>query len=183
MKPTTRFKVLILRIGSINNEVLESICNGLNGSYEGISCAILSEMMQLPNQALDTLRNQYYSSLILKNISELKESKRFNADRILGVTNVDLYVPTIDFVFGEAQYKGKVALISLYRLRPEFYNQPPNQSLLKNRASKEATHEIGHTLGLVHCHDSKCVMYFSNSIYDTDKKRIQFCEKCRTAIK
>jgi archaemetzincin len=100
-----------------------------------------------------------------------------NLVRLLGVTDVDLYVPSLNFVFGEAKCPGNVAVISIFRLDPRFYGEE-NESLLYRRAVKEAVHELGHTFGLTHCEDSSCVMFFSNSIYDTDRKHETFCGRC-----
>jgi archaemetzincin len=99
-------------------------------------------------------------------------------ERVLGVVDVDLYATDLNFVFGEADPKEGVAVISLARLRQEFYDLPPNQALFQERTLKEAIHELGHTYGLGHCPDSTCVMHFSNSLEDTDKKSWRFCNKC-----
>ncbi|HVP27089.1 MAG TPA: matrixin family metalloprotease, partial [Candidatus Bathyarchaeia archaeon] len=87
-----------------------------------------------------------------------------------------------NYVFGEAESPGKAALISLYRLKPEFYGKKPNTELFIERSTKEAVHEIGHTLGLNHCSNPFCVMYFSNSIFETDRKQSLFCNKCYLKI-
>jgi archaemetzincin len=98
-------------------------------------------------------------------------------DRVLGVTDVDLYAPSLNFVFGEAECPGDVALVSLFRLDPKFYDQK-DDLLLSQRTLKEAVHELGHTFGLRHCGSLDCVMFFSNSIYDTDRKQERFCTSC-----
>jgi len=103
-------------------------------------------------------------------------------DSVLGVTTRDLYVPGLNFVFGEAHCPGKIAAISLFRLNPKFYGQSADNQLFYERAVKEAVHEVGHMLGLLHCRNSSCVMFFSNSILDTDRKKSTFCEKCSTSI-
>jgi archaemetzincin len=104
------------------------------------------------------------------------------AGMILGVTGVDLTAPGLNFVFGLADPPARCAVISLARLYPEFYGQPRNPALFKERAVKEAVHELGHLLGLDHCPDPACVMAFSNSLADTDRKGPGFCERCRERL-
>jgi archaemetzincin len=102
---------------------------------------------------------------------------------ILGVANVDLFMPGLNFVFGLADPGSRVAVISLARLYPEFYGQPRNPQLFKDRALKEAIHEIGHILGQGHCPNPACIMHFSNTLSDTDRKGPGFCDKCKSLIK
>ncbi|MDP2045270.1 MAG: archaemetzincin family Zn-dependent metalloprotease [Deltaproteobacteria bacterium] len=101
---------------------------------------------------------------------------------ILGVTGVDLTVPGLNFVFGLADPGGRAAVISLARLYPEFYGQPRDPGRFKARAVTEAVHELGHLLGLGHCPDPVCVMAFSNSLADTDRKGPGFCLLCRKML-
>ena len=101
---------------------------------------------------------------------------------ILGVTGVDLTAPGLNFVFGLADPESRAAVISLARLYPEFYGQPRNPALFKERAITEAVHELGHLLGLGHCPDPACVMFFSNSLADTDRKGPGFCRRCREKL-
>ena len=101
---------------------------------------------------------------------------------ILGVTGVDLTAPGLNFVFGLADPRGRAAVISLARLYPEFYGQPRDPGRFKARAVTEAVHELGHLLGLGHCSDPACVMAFSNSLADTDRKGPGFCRACREKL-
>jgi len=98
-------------------------------------------------------------------------------EKIWGIIDDDLYVPKLNFVFGEAGQR--VAIISLTRLRNEFYNLPKDQTLFRKRVLTEGVHELGHTYGLVHCRNPHCVMFFSNSLIDTDVKGPDFCRKCK----
>jgi archaemetzincin len=104
--------------------------------------------------------------------------RKVPVDRLLGVTAFDLFVPGMNFVFGEARCPGPVAVVSTNRLRPS----PKNTRLFRERVIKEAVHEIGHTHGLKHCLDPLCVMYFSENIADTDRKKTDFCGECRSAL-
>jgi len=169
-------KIVILRIGPIDIDVVGNIQSTLCKVFYGSNCAIIEDVMPIPLDTYNAIRHQYHSSSVLAKIHDC--SKKFGSDRVLGVTDVDLYVPHLNFVFGEAQCPGRNAIISLCRLKPEFYGQSANKELFIERSMKEAVHEIGHTLGLRHCHNQACVMFFSNSILDTDQKKPTFCEKC-----
>ena len=98
-----------------------------------------------------------------------------SGDRVLGLVDMDIFAHELNFVFGEADVAGGKALISLKRLRQEFYGLPKNENLFRERALKEAVHELGHTYGLRHCPNPACVMHFSNSLHDTDLKGWDFC--------
>lgn len=164
-------------------EVAESFLSRLSEELENIFVKAkfeLKEPLSLPKEAYNPLRGQYLSTKILNRLVEA--TNRLKADKVLGVTNVDLYVPRLNFVFGEALCPGEAALISLFRLNPELYGEPNGGKFLK-RALKEAVHELGHTFGLRHCSNPKCVMFFSNSLLDTDRKGERFCLECERKFK
>ena len=130
--------------------------------------------MDLPGYAFDENRGQYNSKVILKRLISLSRGQF----RLLAVTPVDLFVPILKYVFGLAQVGGPCAIISTYRLYPQFYGGEPDRKLLMDRVGKTALHEFGHSLGLTHCRNRRCVMYSSVKIEDTDLKRSGFCSTC-----
>lgn len=96
-------------------------------------------------------------------------------------TELDLAVPVLTFVFGEALLRGGAAVVSLHRLRNEFYGLPPDEDVLLERALKETLHELGHTQGLRHCHDWRCVMSSAHAVERVDLRAAAFCPACAAA--
>jgi len=133
-----------------------------------------------PEDSFDPMRRQYHSTKILK---EMLDTLPSDAIKMIGIVPFDLYIPILTFVFGEAQLGGKVGIVSLARLRQDFYGLPPNQALLQRRLIKEIKHELGHTFDLVHCSLRECVMSVANNIANVDSKGITFCEGCKDLLR
>ncbi len=169
--------IYILPLGEIDQEILAAIKTELTIIFQ-VPTKILATVTN-PAYAYEPKRCQYYSTKILKEISEQLPG---DGIKILGITEVDLCTPVLTFVFGEAQLDGKAAIISLSRLRQEFYKLPNNMKILINRVIKEAIHELGHTFGLVHCSDSQCVICFSPNVLSVDHKGHNFCPLCQEIL-
>ncbi len=165
-------------IGAVDRTVLDSIAAAVR---EACQCGTEpGEAISVPRNTYNARRRQYNSTRILKALEALKpEQYQF----LLGVIDQDLYVPELNFVFGEADMIAHIAVIGLPRLRQEFYGFDPDPGLFLQRAAKEAIHEVGHLKGLGHCHDPRCVMHFSNSLEETDMKQAKFCSHCRNKLK
>jgi len=154
-------------------DVLEQLAARLARTFR-TPCRIRPEVFD-PSFALDQNRQQYHSTAILQRLERASDPDA----RILGVTAHDLYVPVLTFVFGEAQLDGNCAVVSTARLMEEFYGLPPNPTLMRERLTKEAAHELGHTFGLRHCVDWRCVMSSSHGVELLDVKSADFCLDCR----
>ncbi len=135
--------------------------------------------LPLPEGAFDAKRGQYESVEFMKTVARCRPS---DAARILGVTEVDLAIPMLTFVFGQAQLDGPVAVLSLCRLRQEFYGQPGDETLFRERVVKEVLHELGHTFALTHCADPKCAMSLATHIGLVDSKEERYCPHCGSQL-
>jgi archaemetzincin len=135
---------------------------------ESFGCeVVIASTVRLPDGAWNPARRQYLSTSLL---DALARAKRPGWERLLGVADVDLYVPELNFVFGEGDSSRGVGVLSLARLRGP-------AALFRKRAATEAVHELGHTYGLTHCDDPHCVMWFSNTLAETDRKGTRFCPR------
>lgn len=170
-------RIGILGIGNIARRVLAVTAQGLEKILPETKCSVVSDVLAVPMYAYDRGRRQYKSSLILNDVRTYGIEQR-DFDRILGLIDADVYGLGLNYVFGEAYAPGIAGLVSLTRLRPEFYGEAANEALFMQRLIKESVHEMGHTLGLLHCPLNFCVMHFSNSIFEVDKKQSLFCDQC-----
>lgn len=165
-------KIYLTPIGEIDKSLLERLKDPLQERFK-LNVEISSSLPILED-AYNSKRNQYLASPIL---CQLKKSIQHDAKRTLGIIDKDLYTYGLNFIFGMADLKMQACLISITRLRESYYGKSENEGLFSQRVLKEAVHELGHTFGLRHCNDPKCVMHFSNSLLDTDIKEADFCRK------
>jgi archaemetzincin len=128
-----------------------------------------------PVEAWDARRKQWSSSRILSWLAATVPS-----GRVLGVTDQDLFIPILTFVFGEAQLGGRTAVISTARLAEPGL---PDDRIVLERLAKEAVHEVGHVYGLLHCDTPDCVMARSSTVRDVDRKRGELCPSCRAQVR
>ncbi len=165
----------LVRIGDVEPALLEALRAPLARHFRR-PCQVADAQLE-PAFALHPEREQYHSTEL---ITRLESFRRPDTWRLVGVAAVDLYIPILTFVFGEAQMQGSCAVISSFRLRQEFYGLPADAALTHERLLKEAVHEVGHTLRLTHCASYECAMSASHSVELIDLKSAQFCAGCRT---
>jgi len=167
----------IVPIGEIAEPLLVSLKESIFQTFK-IQTRIRKHPFDL-SSVYDPIRNQYNSSgLLLQVINDTPPETL----KILGVTELDLFIPIFTFLFGEAQLNGVGALVSAHRLHNPFYGIPENEELFKNRLLKEGIHELGHTFGLIHCFTLRCVMNTSTYVEDIDQKSAHFCRACEREV-
>lgn len=127
-----------------------------------------------PVHTFDPARGQHSSTAILRWLAERVPA---GTRKLLALTDVDLFIPVLTFVYGEAVLNGSVAVVSTARMGAG------DPRLLVPRVVKTCVHEIGHTFGLVHCDHDRCVMRRSTSVAGLDAKGVSFCMDCRVRFR
>jgi len=158
------------------NDPPNFILNEIKGNYEKIFNfpVLIGKNIKIPDNFRNSSKNQYP---VRKLLFYIKENIVDDCLKIIGVINKDIYEEGYNFLFGSAEFNGKYAVVSLFRLYDE------DKNLFLNRSIKESIHELGHTFGLNHCNNKSCVMNFSLTINDVDIKEKYFCKLCETKLK
>lgn len=160
-----------------NKSLLDYVVNELSSKFSG---PVIIDNMQIPiDNAYSASRLQFFSTQIIANAAQ---KTYYLNGKVLILTSLDLYVPALTYIFGEAQLKGKHSIISACRLHEEFYSGLSNEQLLIDRTIKEALHELGHNFGLKHCSNWDCVMHSSPGIEEVDIKGKFYCKECRKVL-
>jgi archaemetzincin len=168
----------VVSLGDVPEIALKVIAAHITGYYK-LPVQILPPLGH-PDYAFDERRFQYDAGIILKAFESIQFKDH---DKVIGVLNLDLFVPIFTYVFGEAKQGGKFALISLFRLGKNPDGSPSPSSLIFERAAKVALHELGHLFNLLHCQEKKCLMNFSGGVEDLDNTPIYLCRYCSTYFK
>ncbi len=139
-----------------------------------------SDEKSLPDRAYDPGRNQYRAEVLI----ELADESG-SGDTNLAVTSADLYYRRRNYVFGLAYLDGGASVVSTARLQTSSdggFSERNPQEVISERVRKEIVHEVGHTLGLEHCDNTRCVMSFSPTVHDVDRKAETLCGTCQRTI-
>ena len=174
MKATT---ITILTFGRFEKGFLDKISDVVVQEFN--SMVSFKEAHIDISEFYDPVRRQYNGDKLLKEVAALNGA---GDSKTIGLFNVDLFIPILTYIFGQAQLNGKTAIASYFRLSNERYGMPADDNLLLQRFTKEVIHELGHTFGLIHCHTPPCVMRSSTYVEDIDQKETRLCAKCRILL-
>ena len=169
--------IALISYGHFEREFLESIADTVMHEY-GYQVRIEDSHIDL-TEFYDPTRKQYDGNRLLKKI-DLKYGSK--AIKTIGLFRVDLFIPILTYIYGQAFLNGSTGIASLFRLNNERYGMPMDDNLLLERFKKEVVHELGHTFGLKHCHNPSCVMVSSTYVEDIDQKSAELCKNCRQEI-
>ena len=168
--------IVISPVGDVDSELFEPIRIGINRIF-GYKTKVIPLLPDV-SFALDPKREQHHSTPILK---KLEKAAPVQAIKVIGITSVDLFIPILTHVYGEAQIGGAACIISTHRLAEGLFLSADKDTYYE-RVAKEAVHELGHTFKLRHCKDNACIMHYCRSIKDVDKKSQQLCRYCKTLL-
>ena len=172
--------VVIRPVNKLDNDLLNFLIRALSKEFDYANVTVSNTPKIDIEDFIDGMRNQIRSSELLYCV--LEKMKPTGEMKILLICDMDAYTGDLNFVFGEAYRGGRAAAIYLPRLRQEFYHLKPDELLFRDRIVKEAIHELGHSFGLYHCANKKCLMHFSNFLQDADFKKGSFCRNCKNNI-
>jgi archaemetzincin len=174
MNPQT---ITLLSFGLFDRGFLEKISETVAHEY---NCLVVIKDARIDiSEFYDPGRRQYNGDKLLREVDSVNIN---GSAKAIGLFNVDLFIPILTYIFGQAQLGGRTAIASLYRLSNERYGMKADNNLLLERFKKEVIHELGHTFGLIHCHTPTCVMRSSTYAEDIDQKDVQLCPKCRAML-
>lgn len=165
--------IRIVPINTVDATFLDRLATCLEERF--LASARLERSLVVARSSLNATRGQLFVSTLSNKVARAHPG----ADGVLlAVTDFDLYKTSHRFVFGDADETQSTSVVSVHRLRSEFYGEPPDSNQLFQRTLKESIHELGHAYGLKHCYNARCAMYYSHSIFETDNKMPHFCEIC-----
>ncbi|MFZ4545967.1 MAG: archaemetzincin family Zn-dependent metalloprotease [Bacteroidales bacterium] len=169
--------ITLLSFGHFDRGLLEKISEAVAQEF---NCTVLVKEVRRDLTAFfDPSRRQYNGDQLLKEVVIMSVP---TSTKTIGLFNVDLFIPILTYIFGQAQLGGSTAIASIYRLSNEKYGMLPDENIAYERFKKEIIHELGHTFKLLHCHSTSCVMHSSTYVEDIDQKEAGFCPKCRSLL-
>ncbi|MCX6286615.1 MAG: archaemetzincin family Zn-dependent metalloprotease [Bacteroidetes bacterium] len=169
--------ITLISYGYFGKQFLEKIAEAVKQEYK-FPVNFKESHLDL-SEFFDPGRRQYNGNKLLHAVEAIS---RPEALKTVGLFSVDLFIPILTYIFGQALLNGRTGIVSLYRLSNERYGIEADDKLLLERFTKEVIHELGHTFGLIHCMAPSCVMRSSTYVEDIDQKNQNLCHHCREQL-
>lgn len=169
--------ITLISFGYFEKEFLEKTADAVNAEFH---CPVnIRDGHADLGEYYDSARRQYNGNELLKLVDSTRPP---DSAKTIGIFNVDLFIPILIFIFGQAFLGGATGIASLYRLNNERYGMIADNTMMLERLKKEVIHELGHTFGLIHCQNPTCVMRSSTYVEDIDQKEQHLCSGCRSEL-
>lgn len=175
-------RIYLIPAGSIDKKVLEDLKSGIPGLFPISTGVTIDPAQELSSDGYDASRKQYSAEMALAHIAA-RTTIDTSSECALIITGADLYTQGSDHAFGFADAKKVMGVLSLARLKNEFYGLKPDERLFHDRVLKEALYELGRSWGLGDCKNPRCAMYFSKEVADIDKKQDRLCVECDKSLR
>ncbi len=170
----TEENIILISFGYFDRDLIDSISGDISHEFQA-SVKTREGFLDL-GEYYDPARRQYNGTTLLKKVdSDFAEAY----SKTVGLFNVDIFIPILTYIFGQAYLNGRSGIVSIFRFSNERYGMKPDDQVLRDRFRKEVIHELGHMYGLVHCTDPVCVMRSGSYVEDIDQKEHTLCLKCR----
>lgn len=170
-------KIILISFGYFGKMLLEDVVEDVRHQF--LLPVVIKEGRLDLSDFYNPARNQYDANKLLK---EIDTSFGSDKSKTLGIFNVDLFIPILTYIFGQAFLNGRTGIASVYRLSNERYGMKKDDELFVSRFKKEIIHELGHCFGLIHCQNPTCVMRSSTYVEDIDQKEHLLCGKCKAQL-
>lgn len=169
--------IVLISFGGFEKALLDALVHTVSKEYQ--YPVLVRELHYDLNDYFDPGRRQYNGNQLLQVVEKLVGPP---AVKTVGLFNVDLFIPILTYIFGQAILNGDCGIVSRYRLSNELYGLRHDEQVFRERLFKEVNHELGHCFGLIHCADVDCVMRSSTYVEDIDQKTERLCPACRERI-
>jgi archaemetzincin len=170
-------KIVVVPLGEVDFMLVNRLATGI-GPIFGRSVDILKGM-KMPEEAYNVVRNQHYASVIMNKLERVKANAK---ELALGVCEEDIYLPDEPFVVGHSDIISGTAIVSLFRIRQEFYGLPEDESKVYIRLFKQAIYQLAQLFEMPSCRNPRCINYFSQNMIDIDNKGEKFCDICKRQL-
>ena len=170
-------KIVVVPLGEVDFMMVNRLATNI-GPVFGRSVDILKGM-KMPDEAYNVVRGQYYATILLNKLERVKANQK---EFVMGVCEEDIYLPDEAYIIGHSDIIGGTAIVSLFRIRQEFYGLPEDEMKVYTRLFKQSVHQLAHLFDMTSCRNPRCVNYYSQNMMDIDIKGEKFCDICKRQL-
>ncbi len=172
-----RAKIVLVPLGEVDFIMVNKLATNI-GPIFNRSVDIIKGM-KVPEESYNVIRGQNYATVLLNKLERVKASPR---EFVLGILEEDIYLPDEPFVLGYSDTVSRTAVVSLFKMRQEFYGLPEDEQKIFSRLFKQAVHYLSPLFGLSSCRNPKCVNFYSQDMFDIDNKLEKLCDICQRQL-